>query len=900
MGLLNEWAVAQRHALEEERYEAIKLRLGYELDLGHQASVLGPLRQLARAHPLDEEVARELMIALYRLGRQADALQTARKISERFAAAAIEPGSAFRDVHVRISRGDAELAVTPRYRTGSPAAQPNTLPTDTRHFVGRTAELEQLTADCPENVPLVKVIEGMPGIGKSALAVHVAHHMSRRYPDAHLFATLTGDAPDSTREVLQHLLRVLGVPASRIPAGTEELARLWQSEIACRRAVIVLDDASAPEQVRLIVPAAGDSLTIVTSQRQSDWPGRQVLHLEPFGTADSVELLRRIAGLEPGQDEDKTKQAAALCGGHPLVLRVQAGRLREGDLADLDSLIGELTEIQAGRVNRTETRRRFFSSFEPAYREMPAEEQRTFRLLGIAPCADLGPDAVAALTSRSRNDADGCVRALADRCLLDRVSGSRFRLHDLVRSFAAACCEADEPERERRRAVSRLIRYYFAAIGAVVADNTIPRQPGPGRGRTDGNRGQLPLADARAAHGWLETERRNILLTARYAAGHEQQGQCADLILSMASFLHTSGYWTDAVEALELALQASHHAGDRKRAVRAAVELSAVYRRTGDLKKARQRAEEARAMSEAARDERGRAAALDQLGLVCDSSGSARDSLAYHREAADVYRKADDAAGLASAMMHQATACGLLGRYEEESAAIHQALSLFRSAGDRRGEALCLNNMGALLCERGLHRDAAACYEESIAIFQEIGGRQNLIILKHNLGRIRQYKGRHDEVIAIFRKALAEYRVIGDIPRQAIALSDIGAAFAGNGCHSEALVHYGQSAELAEATGHRAQHATALCGMADAYRESGSYSEAMENYGKAHQLATEIEVPRIKGKVLLGMGETLLITKGRETANFYWLQAHDIFAQLGVPEADLVEYRLHGADAAAS
>lgn len=900
MGLPGAWALAQRQALEDERYEAAKLRLAYELDIGHQVSVLGELRELSQAHPFDEEIAREFMTALYRLGRKADALATAREIGERFAEAGIEPGPALRDVHVRISRDDAGLGVTPRYRSAGQTAQPNTLPTGTRHFVGRTAELERLTVGCTGNVPHLKIIEGMPGVGKSALAVHVANHLSNRYADAQLFATLTGDAPDSARETLQQLLRALGVPAARIPSGTADLARLWQSEITCRRAIVVLDNASGPEQIRLIVPMAGDSLTIVTSQCQSDWPGQQVLRLEPLGTEDSVELLQRVAGLVPGRDAGKKEQAAILCGGHPLVLRVQAGRLREGDLADLDSLISELTEMHAGRVAGPEARRGIFAAFESSYRRMPTEERQVFRLLGIAPCENFGMDAAAALAGRSRTDADRCVRALVGRCLLERVSGDRLCFHSLVRSYAASCCAADEPEGESRRAVSRLIRYYSGAVGAIAAADAIPGQPGPDRGKADGIQGAFRGTGAVAAREWLEAERRNVLLAARYAAGHEQHGQCADLILALTRFMHTGGYWTDAVEALELALQAGHHAGDRTRVIRAAVELSAAYRRTGDLEKARQRAEEAQTVSEATRDERGRAAALEQLGLVCGSSGSARDSLACHGEAADLYSKIGDTAGLASAMMHQATAFGLLGRYQEESDHYDQALSLFRSAGDRRGEALCLNNIGALLDDRGLHRDAAACYEKSIAIFREIGGRQNLTILEHNLGRIRQYKGRHAEVISVFRKALAEYRAIGDIPRQAMALSDIGDAFAGNGCYAEALAHYGQSAEVAEATGHRTQHATALCGMAAAYRESGSYSTAMETYRKAHRLATEIEAPHLSGKALLGMGETLLITKGPGAAKLCWRQAHDIFTQLGVPEAALVDYRLHGTGAAAS
>jgi tetratricopeptide (TPR) repeat protein len=147
---------------------------------------------------------------------------------------------------------------------------------------------------------------------------------------------------------------------------------------------------------------------------------------------------------------------------------------------------------------------------------------------------------------------------------------------------------------------------------------------------------------------------------------------------------------------------------------------------------------------------------------------------------------------------------------------------------------------------------------------------------------------------------LAEYYTIGDLQHQAIALSDIGAAFVSKECYSEALVHHGRSAELAEAIGDRSQFATALCGLADAYRGSGSYGIAAENYDRAHRLAAEIEAPYLSGKALYGMAETLLITQGLGAAKIYWRQALDIFSQLGVQEATIVELRLHGLGATAS
>lgn len=877
MGLSWTWVSALRHALDEERDEAVKLRIGFELDLGRQVDVLGELRELSRAHPLDEEIAQALMIALFRLGRQDDALRVARGISERFAEAAMEPSAQLRDLHRRILSGDAGLGITPEYRSMG-RTQPNTVPPEDPDFVGRAAEAERLTVGCQGNVPLLEVLAGMGGVGKTALAIHVAHHMTGRYPDGQLFVQLTGDGPDGAGDVLQRLLRMLGVPAARIPAETSERARLWQAEIANRRVVVVLDDASGPEQVRPIVPAAGDSLTIVTSRWQANWPGQDVVLLKPLGTGDSVTLLQRAAGLAPDRDADKAATAASLCGGLPLAIRVHASRLREGDLADLDSLIGELTDVHAGRVDGTETGRRVLSAFESTYRQLTPAVQRTFRLLGASPCADFGLDTAAALTGQSVADTGDCIRALSDRCLLDRTSGGRFRLHDLVRPYAAACCTREEPESERKRAIGRLVQHYSSALAVgTTADREFPHE----------------IA-------WLEAEWRNVLLTAQHAARREQHRQCADLSHSLARFLHTAGYWSDAVPAHELALHAGRLMDDQARIARAALDLSVACHRIGDHDAARRHANVALTAYISTGDRRGQAAVLDHLGVICWSSGSARDGLAHHQEAEDLYRDAGDRAGMATAIMHAAIARGSLGRYTQEARGLDRALRLFREAGDRRGEALCLNNLGAVLDDRGLHRDAVTRYEESIAIFREIGGRQNLAVLDHNLGRVRLYRGDYDEAIAIFRKALAAYRAIGDLPHQAVALSDIADAFRSGERYSEALAHYGQSAELAEAVGDKSQYAAVLCGMGDAYRGSGSFGAAAENYDKAHRLANEIEVPYINGKALYGLAETLLVTEGVGAAKIYWRQAHDIFAQLGVHEAAIVELRLHGVGATAS
>jgi tetratricopeptide (TPR) repeat protein/DNA-binding SARP family transcriptional activator len=900
MGLSGEWASALRQALDEERHEAVKLRISIELDQGRQASILGDLRELSGRYPFDEEIARALMISLFRLGRPKDALQVGRDISERCAEAGMQPSPELRDVHTRILRGDTGLGVTPAYRSSGQVGQPNTLLPDNPDFVGRAEETELLTVGCKVNTPLLEVIEGAAGVGKTTLALRVAHRMTARYPDAQLFLSFPGDGSRGVAEALDRLLRMLGVSATRIPSETDERARLWRAEMAHRRSVIVLDDVPSPAEVTPIVLPAGDSLTIVTSRQHADWPGQRTLRLEPLGTADSVTLLWRAADPAAEQDAGKMAEAARLCGGWPLALRVAASRLRERD-GDLDNLIDELKDVHAGLADSGETARRIFSAFAFTYRQLTAKNKRVFRILGASPCTELGLDAAAALTGETRASVADAITELSSHCLIECTPAERFQFHDLVRSYAAARCAQEEPESERRRAISRLIHHYTDTLstataaehesaGHGVADPAVTEHDGP----------QVQLLDAGSAHAWLQAEWRNILLTARHAASHEWHRQCADLTHSLAEFLEAGGHWSDAIAAHELGLHACRLLGDPARRARAALDLSAAYRLTGDHDEARGHADEALTVYLQLGDPQGRADALNQLGLICRNSGRTRDALAHHQEAAELYREAGDQRGMAKAVMHAATAFGTLGRYAEEVSNLGSALSLFQQAGDRRGEAICLNNLGAVLEDRGLHRDAVAHYERSITVFREIRAYPSLTLLDHNLADVQRYKGNYDEAIVIYRKTLTEYYAIGDLQHQALALSDIGTAFASKGCYSEALVHHQKSAGLAESIGDRRQFAAALCGTGDAYRGLGSYGAATENYDKAHRIAAEIEAPYLNGKALYGMAETLFITQGPAAAKIYWREAHDIFRQLGVPEAEMVELRLYGSGATAS
>lgn len=900
-GLPGDWIGRMRDSLAEELRSASGRRIELELALGHHTQLLAELGELSDRHPLDEMLAGHRMVALFRSGRQADALQAYRETRIRLVAEGIEPSPWLTQLHQRILRHDPELAITPVYRRPSQEPQPNTLPPDIGDFVGRSEQMRLLTEDTgPTGGPVLRVVEGMGGVGKTTLAVHAGFLMTRRFPDAQLY--LNFRAHDQLREpldpgdALRDLLAMLDVPTTRLPGTLAERAGLWRAELASRRAVIIFDDVTGPEQVRALLPETGDCLIIVTSRRRHPgWGTACRLTLPVLAEDDAATLFVQTAGPATGQEPDHVARAARLCGGLPLAIRLAAGRLRSGALASLPELLDELAEpapeIASAMSHRIQ------AAFDLSYRQLTATEQRFFRYLGIGPCLGISRYSAAVLTGTTLAEAETVLGSLSGHHLIEETAPGRFDFHDLIRAFAAAHFASEDPEPELRHAIGRLADYYLRTV--TRAEEVLRGHQPQASSGSGVEESPTPFADTReAARAWLESEWENAVRIARYCASHEWKRRCADLVHGLGEFLETSGHWDDAATAHLMALQACRDLDDLAGVARAAFDLSLTTLRTGHSVAALQYAAEATTVFGMLGDQRGRAAALDRVGIIHRNAASFREALAHHQEAMDIYRAVDDRSGLAKALVHAGTALGSLGRHAEQMSYLSEALEIYRQNGNLRGQGITLNNIGAVQQDRGFHRDAMRSYQDSLDIFRRIGGTQNLAVAEHNIGRLHQYKGDYKTAIAIFRAALVTYRSIGDLQHQAYALTDIGAAYQHADRFDEALVHHEKAAAMGEMAGDRFIYVKALCGIAEAHFGSGRLDVALEHYERAARLAGEIESLYLKAKTLHGVAEIVLRTRGPNAARIYWREAHDIFAGLGVHEAAIVEIRLQALDAA--
>lgn len=247
------------------------------------------------------------MTALFRAGRQTDALRLYRGIRARLVAEGVEPGVDLMRLQQRILRQDPELALTPATESMGTRRRPSNLPADIEDFTGRTAEMNTLMEET-EPRPALRVVEGMGGVGKTVLAIHAGHRMAWRYPDAQLYLNLRAyqdRGPLSPATALRDLLAALGVPPERIPGTLRARADLWQAELACRRTLLVYDDVADPEQLRPLLPATGDNMTIVTSRwHHASWEDAQALVLPVLDEDDATKLFARVAGLGADRGTD--------------------------------------------------------------------------------------------------------------------------------------------------------------------------------------------------------------------------------------------------------------------------------------------------------------------------------------------------------------------------------------------------------------------------------------------------------------------------------------------------------------------------------------------------------------------------------------------------------------------
>jgi DNA-binding SARP family transcriptional activator/tetratricopeptide (TPR) repeat protein len=740
-GLDSPWLNAMRARLELERAGAV-LDLGeIRLRRGEHGALAGELAALAAAAPADERLIGQLMLALYRCGRQAEALrwfeQTRHYLANELGAG---PSPSLAALHQQILRADPSLR-PPRVAMRIAAPVPRELPADVPAFTGRAAELAELdrllgppapaAIDGRATAAVISAVSGTAGVGKTALAVHWAHRAAERFPDGQLYVNLRGydpGRPMTAADALAGFLRALGVPGQDIPPEEDQRAARYRSLIAGCRMLVVLDNASAAEQVRPLLPGGPGCAVLVTSRDSlaglvaRDGAARLDLDLLPL--EDAVALLTELIGERAEADPAATAQLARQCCRLPLALRVAAELppARPGvPLAALNAELGDAGQ-RLDAFNSGDQAASVRAVFSWSYGQLSTEAAGMFRLLGLHPGPDISVPAAASLAAMAEADARRLLGELARAHLIAEHVPGRYAFHDLLRAYAAEQARHTDADTDRREATGRVLDHYLhtAACAALLLDPAqepvVLAPPRPGTAAQQ-------AADRRQALAWFEAEHQVLLAVVTLAAESGFDVHAWQLPWAMELFLHASGHWQEGAAAQRTALAAATRLGDAAAQALSGRHLAVACTDLGDHDLARRHFARSLTLYQRLGDRLGQGKIQQSLAFAAERQGRYADALEHVEQALRLYQASGDEASEAEALHNVGWCHGLLGDYQQARAFCRQALTLSVKIGHRRLEGHAWDSLGYAEHHLGHLAEAAACYRRALNLYRETGAR---------------------------------------------------------------------------------------------------------------------------------------------------------------------------------
>ncbi|MEU9562586.1 BTAD domain-containing putative transcriptional regulator [Streptomyces sp. NPDC048161] len=798
------YAENQRTRLEEWRLQLTESRLDLDLEVGCHAEAVSELTALTAAHPLRERLRELLMIALYRSGRQAEALavyaDTRRLLADELG---VDPRPELAQLQQRILRADEELARPADEPAPAPApVRPAQLPATVPDFTGRASFVRELgarLATAEGSVMAVSALAGIGGVGKTTLAVHVAHQARQHFPDGQLYVDLQGAGARAAEPetVLGAFLRALGTADSAIPDSLDERAALYRSTLDGRRILVLLDNAHDAAQVRPLLPGTAGCAALITSRvRMVDLAGSHLVDLDVMSPEEALQLFTRIAGEERiSAEREAALDVVAACGFLPLAIRIAASRLsarRTWTVSVLAAKLADgrrrLDELQAGDLAVKAT-------FELGYGQLEPAQARAFRLLGLADGPDISLAAAAAVLDLEAHAAEDLLEALVDTSLLESAAPGRYRYHDLVRLYARACAERDEEPAERESALSRLLDFYLATAAGVYA----LERPGDRTVAHLEPTGYKGLTFTRHEHAldWLYSEANSLLACAQQSTTAGTIRRSVDLLLACKD-LAESGANSRQFESVATVLRdAAAVAGDPRSEARARTTLAQVHSTAGRFDQAdeearkamwlapstddvwthcnapnevgiiagyRNRLDEAEALLQqtiaafrADANQPGEASALCNLSRVHLAIGHTTSAVELASEGVALYNRMGLTLRLANGRYALGLALARAGRQEEAQDRLSEALSVFRDSRQRLWEGMTLFRLAEVHLDAGRSAQAAGLAEQALAVLLHVGGEWRRANVLTVLGKALQRIGQADRAKVCWQDALSVF-----------------------------------------------------------------------------------------------------------------------------------------------
>jgi DNA-binding SARP family transcriptional activator/tetratricopeptide (TPR) repeat protein len=749
--------------LREQRLYALERRFDADLRLGRHERVIGELVQATTDHPLRERFWVQLMTALHRAGRRADALAAyhdgRRHLAEELG---IDPGEEMRQAHAAVLGGFRSLA------TGAvlPPAVPRQLPPEVAAFTGRVREVAQLDGLLlgPGGPTTIAVISGTAGAGKSSLALHWARRTADRFPDGQLWVDLRGydHRPTMTPgQALTLFLRALGVPGEAIPPDVESQSGLYRSLMDGRRALVVVDNASAADQVRPLLPGGPGNAVIVTSRDQLTGlvavEGAHAVALDLFTADEGRELLARRLGAERvGAAPSAVREIVERCAGLPLALALAAARAAQRPTLPLAALAEQLRAARDGLDEfaspdaATDVR----AVFHCSYRTLGGPAARLFRLLGLHPGPDLAVDALASLAGLPPEELRPALAELAAAHLVTEHVDGRWTLHDLLRAYATELVHAHDGAADRDAALRRVLDHYVHTGHAAALLIEPLREPVP-LAPLDPAVAVRPPAGREAALAWFGAEYSGLLAAIERAGRGTFDTHTWQLVWTLSDFQQWRGLWHDRAASLQAALEATRRLDNRAEQARAHRGLGYAYTRLRRNDDAQLHLRHALDLYTALGDRVGQSRAHHGLSYVLERRGDPRAALWHAERALALFPPDGSRAHRARALGAVGWCHGLLGDHRRSLRRNEEALALLDGTGDRVAEAAIWDSIGYAHHHLGDHRRAIDGYQTALRLRRELGHRYGEANTLAHLGDTYEALGDADEARRAWRGALA-------------------------------------------------------------------------------------------------------------------------------------------------